>query len=149
MYPRYSSCEQRIEQPLSLGVQVCTAAAALEYAVQEHHYNHHFYYFFAGRLLPYWEIFMDREACYGGLDEARRLFVLVPVALFQQRRRACLLQLAREHLIAPTDEQISAYCDLIEREKASNRCASDHPVVLAEYQASQVAYWLEMMQREQ
>lgn len=129
-------------------IRVCTAATALIHAVQEHFYNHHFYYFQAGFLLPHRVIQSEGEACYGGLNEEKTLFVLVPVEFVEQRKRDCLLQTAREHLGTNDDEQLIAYCQRAEQDFTIG-CRGPHPGFQAETQACQVSYWLGLLKQRQ
>lgn len=140
--------DQNSENLIAARIHVCTAATALSQAVQEHFYNHHFYYFQAGFLLPHRILRVASEACYGGLNEEKTLFVLVPVELVEQRKRDCLLQIARKYLGIDDYEQLIAYCQRVEQE-FSIGSRHLHPGFQAETQACQVSYWLNLFKQRQ
>lgn len=82
------------------------------------------------------------ETYLGGLTARKDLFVLVPEDLYEQRRRALLLQLARERLRLEDDATLYAYCDLAEQ---TSHDGSNQPAWDAEARARQVSYWLKLL----
>jgi len=126
-------------------IRVYTAATALDHAVRAQFYNHHFYYFQSGFLLPHRILCVESESYYGGLDEEQALFVLVPVDLVQQRKRDCLLHIARNRLGAGNQEQLMAFCERAEQEPHSTWGYHPTPAFQAETQACEVGFWLDQI----
>jgi hypothetical protein len=91
----------------------------------------------------------DREIYLGGLTANQTLFILVPLSLYEQHRRAVLLQIARERLQTQDPSLLRTYCALVEAEKESmEHChQTDHPAWDAEARARQVSYWARLLAR--
>jgi hypothetical protein len=87
----------------------------------------------------------DREIYLGGLTARQNLFILVPESLYEQRRRAELLQIASELLQTQDHTILSAYCDLAEQECAETLTMVDHPAWNAEARARQVSSWVALL----
>jgi hypothetical protein len=89
----------------------------------------------------------EREVYLGGLTARKNLFILVPESLYEQRRRAVLLQIARESLQTEDKTILCAYCDLAEAEQdsAENGHLADHPAWNAEARARQISYWTALL----
>ena len=141
--------DQNSESSYTSRIRVCTADTALNHAVQERFYNYHFYYFQAGFLLPHRIIRERAEACYGGLNQEKTLFVLVPVELVQRRKRECLLQITHEYLDTDNQERLIAYCERAEQEMSTESSHHSHPAFQAEAQACQVNFWLGLLKQQQ
>ncbi len=145
-HTRSQTSDQSPESVLAERIRICTAETALKHAVLERFYNHHFYYFQSGFLLPHRTIQSAGEACYGGLNEEQTLFVLVPVDAVQQRKRNCLLHIARD-LGMDNPERQRAYCEQAEQEIAEGSGHHPHPAFQAETQACLVAFWLGLLKQ--
>lgn len=82
----------------------------------------------------------------GGLTKEKSLFLLVPHALFERRRRFLLFHFARERLGSTTNPAlIHRYCRQAEKELAEGRYSSEHPAFCAEAQARQVHEWVRFL----
>jgi hypothetical protein len=87
----------------------------------------------------------NREVYLGGLTTQQTLFLLVPERLYEQRRRAELMQIAREILQTQDQSALLAYCLLAEQEYTETRHLQDHPAWNAEARARQVSYWVGLL----
>ena len=87
----------------------------------------------------------DREVYLGGLTTQHTLFLLVPERLYEQRRRAELMQIAREILQTQDQSTLLAYCLLAEQDYTETRHLHDHPAWNAEARARQVSYWVGLL----
>jgi hypothetical protein len=81
----------------------------------------------------------------GGLIREKGLFLFVPHALYERRRRLLLLQFAHEHLGLTHQADLRKYCKQAEKELAEGRCSHDHPALHAEAHARQVHYWIQFL----
>lgn len=86
-----------------------------------------------------------REVYLGGLTTQQTLFLLVPERLYEQRRRAELMQIASEILQTQDQSALLAYCLLAEQEYTETRHLHDHPAWNAEARARQVSYWVGLL----
>ena len=79
----------------------------------------------------------------GGLTTEKNLFLLVPHVLYQQHRRALLIQLAREHLGITNPTALRAYCRRAEQELtvSAELYLCDDTVLDVERRVRQVSYW--------
>lgn len=81
----------------------------------------------------------------GGLTREKDLFLFVPHALYEHRRRTLLLHLAREHVGTTHPATLRKYCKQAEKELAEGRYSHDHPALHAEARARQVNYWIRFL----
>jgi hypothetical protein len=78
----------------------------------------------------------------GGLTTGKNLFLFVPHDLYQQHRRALLLQLGRESGITSKSE-LRAYCKRAERQLSptASLYLCDRQILDVDHRVQQVDYW--------
>lgn len=131
---------------LAARLRVCTPETAFRYypTLEMRHWCHHM----PGVLFQFGSLRFPREFPHvyqGGLVKEKGIFLFVPHALYERRRRLLLLQLARERFGMTHQADLRKYCKQAEKELAEGRYSPDHPALHAEARARQVQYWIRFL----